>query len=709
MKKITLALLLLLAVSLAHSQSASSNQKKPKYCILFIGDGFGVSAKTAARMAMGQGRPGKRYSNDHDFQVLALDKLNYTSMVTTHSANSWTTDSGPGASVYAAGEAGKIDNEAVSFDVQKGESVETILEAAKKEGYAVGIITTTRVTHATPAAFASHIWFRDLEDYIASQYISTSQAQYEEIYNNPASTIKPYNPTRDWQLPVPKRNVDVDVILGGGFRHFYPAGMSDTVKNRYGKPVYVSGNPVKLNGRRSDNVNLVALAKGRGYHYLNSRDALLSLDVSQFAPDNNKKLLGLFNASHMAYEQDRQLTNAWEPSLFEMCEMAIKVLKAKSKKGFFLMVEGGRIDHLEHANTGGIEVVAGSPKNQYVISADKPVYQGGGDAGYNATPMTPRVPGVYGSDYLIKEVLAFDYAVAQARKLMANNDENQTLIFSTSDHECGGTAIVGLHDAKDAQQNGTFIRTYALGPRQKGVDASSGGSATVTTIASPIRISRGDIDFGARSQSGWYPNYRTYKFQGRPELWPRVDTNGRRIVVAYASNPVTNGNGTNVGGTPGNHTPMDIWVGGDDNVGGRYASAIAGRGLLDNTSLTGIMADFLRLDYPFASLSQQYKMKALDSVNTSSALSLIEARSYPNPVRNEAIIEFGLQKDQQYTYELYDLNGKLVKSLNGYGRIGENRFTINTASVQNGIYITKLTIIDNGKQQSYGGKIIIQK
>jgi hypothetical protein len=316
---------------------------------------------------------------------------------------------------------------------------------------------------------------------------------------------------------------------------------------------------------------------------------------------------------------------------------------------------------------------------------------------------------VYGSDYLIKEVLAFDYAVAQARKLMANNDENQTLIFSTSDHECGGTAIVGLHDAKDAQQNGTFIRTYALGPRQKGVDASSGGSATVTTIASPSRISRGDIDFGARSQSGWYPNYRTYKFQGRPELWPRVDTNGRRIVVAYASNPVTNGNGTNVGGTPGNHTPMDIWVGGDDNVGGRYASAIAGRGLLDNTSLTGIMADFLRLDYPFASLSQQYKMKALDSVNTSSALSLIEARSYPNPVRNEAIIEFGLQKDQQYTYELYDLNGKLVKSLNGYGRIGENRFTINTASVQNGIYITKLTIIDNGKQQSYGGKIIIQK
>jgi alkaline phosphatase len=346
--------------------------------------------------------------------VLSLDKLPFTTMVTTHSANSWTTDSGPGASVYASGENGKIDNEAVSFNVESQQSVETILEAAKKEGYAVGLVTTTRITHATPAAFASHTWFRDLEDYIASQYISANQTQYKAIYNDDSSFTRPYNPSRDWQLPAPKVGVEVDVLLGGGLRHFYPNGKADTLRDRNNNPITKDGVVIRQFGRRSDNVNLITYAKKRGYVYINSRNALLNIDSSIFRPGNKTKLLGLFNASHMAYEQDRQLTNQWEPSLFEMVEAAIKVLKVKGgKKGFFLMVEGGRIDHLEHANTGGIEVVAGSPNNQYTISADKPAYLGGGDANYSAAPGTARNPKIYGSDYLIKEVLAFDYAIAQ--------------------------------------------------------------------------------------------------------------------------------------------------------------------------------------------------------------------------------------------------------------------------------------------------------
>ncbi len=683
---------------------------EPKQCILFIGDGFGVSAKTAARMSMGQGTLGKRYTDDPGFKVLSLDKLRFNSMVTTHSANSWTTDSGPGATVYASGENGKIDNEAIAFDVAKGQPVETILEAAKKEGYAVGLITTTRITHATPAAFASHIWFRDLEDYIAAQFISKTEGEYEAIYNDASSTIKPYNPARDYQLPAPKIGVDVDVFLGGGFRHFFPNGQSDTVRDAQGMPVYANGAVVKLSGKRTDNVNLIKIAEDRGYEFVNSRDALMNLDISQFTPGSDKKLLGLFNASHNAFEQDRQLTNTWEPSLFEMVEAAVKVLKAKGgKKGFFLMVEGGRIDHLEHANTGGISVVEGTGGNQYTVDSDKPTYVGDGEAVYSAIPSTPRKPDVFGSDYLIKEVLAFDYAVAQGRRLL-NDKDYKTLIFSTSDHECGGTAVVGLHDAANAQNNGTYVRTYALGPRQNGVPASSGGPATATTVATPANLTRGDIDFGATNPSGWYPNYTTYTFQGRPELWPRVDTNGRRIVVAYASNPLTNGNGTKAGGTPGNHTPMDIWVGADDNVFGRYAGQIVGHGLLDNTYLTHIMANFLKLD--------NFGEEATDKVGTDSALPALteekvvnahSLKAYPNPAANSVTFNFQLPVNSQYALSIYNSNGNMVKTFAGSSsNKNSSSLPVGTSGFSNGIYTTKLTVTRNGVAQTSVTKFIVQ-
>ena len=400
--------ILFTASILALGLSSFAQTAQPKNVIMFIGDGFGISAKTAARMSLGQGTPGKRFTDDAGFHILALDNLKYNGTLTTHSLNSWITDSGPGASAYACGKPGKLDNESISFNVASGVPVETILEMAKKQGYAVGLITTTRITHATPATFGSHIWFRDLEDYIAAQYISSTQAQYQEIYNAPASLIKPYNVARDWSLPTPKENVEIDVLLGGGARHFLPKQYNDTLKNAAGAPILdANGAVVMQTGKRADSVNLIALAQGRGYQYVNSRDALLNIDTTQFSPTNNKKLIGLFNASHVNYEQDRQMNAQWEPSLPEMTEMAIKVLRAKGgSKGFFLMVEGGRIDHLEHANSGGITVIAGTPNNRYTVDADQRSYVGGGEAIYGVTPTTPRHDTVYGSDYLIKEVLA---------------------------------------------------------------------------------------------------------------------------------------------------------------------------------------------------------------------------------------------------------------------------------------------------------------
>ena len=524
-----------------------SSQNLPKNVILYIGDGFGIAPKTAARMAMGQGKVGKRYAMDPDFQVLALDKLKYTAMVTTHSYNSWTTDSAPGAGVYATGV--KFDNEVVSFDIETHTSVETILEAAKKQGYAVGLVTTTRITHATPAAFASHIWHRDLEDYIASQLISKTQAQYEAIYNSsPIDTCK-YKKDRDWKLPEPKINIDVDVLLGGGGEHFLPIGYEEKI-------AFKNKSRVIHSGKRKDKINLVKIAKKRGYKYVNTRKALLSLDLTQFKPGSDAKLLGLFKGSHMSYEQDRQLTNPWEPSLADMTKIAIEVLKRKGgSKGFFLMVEGGRIDHLGHANAGAVH----SCKQEI----DKPALPPDGG--------TKRLHGtsqgdIYGSDYLIKEVLGFDYAIEEGQRLLKDS-LSQTLIFSTSDHECGAIALVGLHD-RENNENG--IRTYSHSPTQH------------KYVATPSNhLHRGDA-----KTKGWFPEYDYFDFQGKK--YPKSPSDhSRRIVITYASNPAT------VGGCGGNHTPQDVWVGADDNISGKYASKISGKGMLDNTSLTWIMAEFL--------------------------------------------------------------------------------------------------------------------
>ena len=661
------------------AQASATN----KNVIMYIGDGFGLAPKTAARMAMGQGRDNKRYTSDAGFQVLALDKLKYNATVTTHSLNSWITDSAPGASVYACGKRGKQDNEVISLDPATSLPIETILEAAKKQGYAVGLVTTTRITHATPAAFGSHIWFRDLEDYIASQYIASTQTEYEAIYNSSPTAAYRYQAARDWQLPAPKAGVEIDVLLGGGSRHFLPKNVAspyEAIKDAAGLPITAGGAAVTLGrGKRADDIDLVAYAvQQRNYQFVNSRDALLNLDLSQFGP-NGKKLLGLFNASHDNYEQDRQTAAAWEPSLADMTRIAIQVLQAKSNgKGFFLLVEGGRIDHLAHANSGGLSVVAGSgATNQYTIDADKLSYVGGGEAIYAATPATPRQTNVYGSDYMIKEVLAFDYAVGEGRSFLGNTANGKTLIFSSSDHECGGFAVTGLHDEADAQANGTKIRTYA-GQVTKSVIAEVG-------YATPTNLVRGD-----GGANGWFPDYTVSAFQGYNYPAPTSAT-GKRIVVAYASNPLTNGSGGAAGSTPGNHTPQDIWVGAEDNTG-THAQLLAGRGLLDNTAVTPIMADFL-------SLTQFSSTLGLRSV---APVTITGLQLSPVPFQQQFSLAFTLAAPGPVNVLLYDQIGRLAATVvnNQPYAAGTHTLTVPGAGLAAGFYIVNVEV---------GGQVLSRK
>ena len=644
--------------------------------ILYIGDGFGLAPKTATRMALGQGRDTKRYASDANFQVLNLDKLKYNATVTTHSLNSWITDSAPGASVYACGKPGKQDNEVIALNPGSGAAIETILEAAKKQGYAVGLVSTARITHATPASFASHIWYRDLEDYIASQYIASTQAQYEAIYNSSPTASYRYQAARDWVLPAPKVGVELDVLLGGGARHFLPrtaASPYKAVVDAAGAPITNAGAAVTLAGTRADDIDLVGYAVSqRNYSYVNSRDALLAVssNLSQYGA-SGKKLLGLFNASHASYEQDRQTSAAWEPSLADMTRVAIQVLQAKSNgKGFFLMVEAGRIDHLEHSNTGGISVVAGSgTTNQFVVDADRPTYVGTGDAGVSATPTTARTTNVYGSDYMLKEVLAFDYAVAEGRSLMNTPASGRTLLFSTSDHECGGFAVTGLHDEANASGNNTKIRTYA-GQITKSVAAEAG-------YATPTNLVRGD-----GGANGWFPDYVMTSFQGKDYPTPASPT-GKRIVVAYASNPLTNGNGTNQSGTAGNHTPQDVWVGADDNTG-THASRLVGQGLLDNTSLTPIMANFMGL-----SLFEQALAVRGAAAPPAASLSLS-----PVPFDDQFRVAFEVPAAAVVSVELFDQLGRRVRSVVQAQPFaaGSHAVAVDGTGLSGGLYVAAVTI-----------------
>ncbi|WP_277234109.1 alkaline phosphatase [Hymenobacter sp. YC55] len=673
---------MLSAMGSGHVQAQTSNTN----VIMYIGDGFGLAPKTAARMAMGQGRDGKRFNTDPNFQVLALDKLKYNATVTTHSLNSWITDSAPGASVYACGKRGKQDNEVISLDPATGQSIETILEAAKKQGYAVGLVSTARITHATPAAFASHIWFRDLEDYIAAQYIASTQPQYEAIFNASPTASFRYSAGRDWVLPTTKVGVELDVILGGGSRHFLPRNVAspyEIIRDAAGNTITdpATSAPATLTrGRRADDVDLVGYAvTQRNYGFVNSRDALNNLNLADYTGPNGKKLLGLFHASHVNFEQDRQTSAPWEPSLAEMTQAAIRVLQAKSNgKGFFLIVESGRIDHLEHANTGGITVVAGSNGNQYTVETDRPAYVGGGEANYVATPATPRTSNVYASDYMIKEVLAFDYAIAEGRAFLNTASNGRTLLFSTSDHECGGFAVTGLHDEADAQQNGTKIRTYS-GQITKSVAAEAG-------YATPTNLVRGDGGAG-----GWFPEYVMTTFQGKTYPTPASAT-GKRIVVAYGSNPLTNGNGTrastgvgsNQGGTPGNHTPQDIWVGAEDNTNSSHAGRISGQGLLDNTALTTIMANFMNLNMFEQTLSARGGQNVPEPT----------VGVFPTPFNNHLTVSFEVTTAAPVSVELFNELGQKVATLvdNKLYRAGTFTVPVDAQRLGSGLYVATVTI-----------------
>ncbi len=306
------------AADLAAKLAQKPNTHRAKNIILFIGDGMGITTVTAARIYGGQ-----KAGHDGASNKLAFEQLPYSALSRTYSSDSLVTDSAPSATAMTAGIKSRNGTLGVNQNVvendcgkSKGTDVTTLWEMAEDAGLSTGVVTTTRITHATPAATYAHTPGRDWE--ADSDMPAIAKA---EGCKDIADQLVHWN-----------HGDGFEVILGGGRQKFFT-------------PHEVDPEDANARGERGDRRNLVEEWKTRyqgDATYVWNRQGFDAAD-----PAATHRLMGLFDKSHMQYESERARGIGDEPSLAEMTLKAIAILK-NNKDGFVLMVEGGRIDHAHH-------------------------------------------------------------------------------------------------------------------------------------------------------------------------------------------------------------------------------------------------------------------------------------------------------------------------------------------------------------------------
>jgi len=278
-------------------------QKPAKNVILFVGDGMGISTITAARILAGQQNKVNGEASQLSFEkfpYLALSKTYNTNMQVPDSAGTMTamiTGVKTSAGVLSVDETVKLGD----FEEVSGHKLVTLIEQAEDKGLATGIISTARITHATPGAAYAH----------------TSHRDWETVDQLPEAARKAGFPDIAAQLIAFNHGDGINLVMGGGRNYF---------------------------DKRSDGRNLIDEWKKKypdGIFVANSKD----LNQVDWAKTNH--VFGLFSPSHMTYDVDRNEGPEGEPSLSEMTAKAIQYL-SKYPQGYVLIVEGGRVDHAHH-------------------------------------------------------------------------------------------------------------------------------------------------------------------------------------------------------------------------------------------------------------------------------------------------------------------------------------------------------------------------
>lgn len=301
---------------LAKRKALALNNNTAKNVILFVADGMGPTTVAAARIYDGQSR-----GEDGEENLLSFEKFPYMAMAKTYTTDAQTPDSAGTMSAIITGVKTRSGVLSVSGDAIRGKCegsagthIVTAGELAEQKGMATGIISTARITHATPAGVFAHTPARAWE----SDADLSEEAQRHGCKDIASQLI-------DFSY-----GDGIDVVMGGGRRAFLPAEINDPVES-------------DRKGRRRDERNLIE-------EWKTNTGGVFVFNIAGFRhidPEKETKIFGLFDWSHMDYEADRRSDDKGQPSLTEMTETAIRIL-AKNPNGFFLVVEAGRVDHAHH-------------------------------------------------------------------------------------------------------------------------------------------------------------------------------------------------------------------------------------------------------------------------------------------------------------------------------------------------------------------------